>query len=75
MTLKTRTTYHIETQGKGKVTSHEINQRLEKMIGISRKDWASKLDDALWAFKMTFKTLVGTSLYKVSFEKILSFTC
>ncbi|XP_076934479.1 uncharacterized protein LOC143600777 [Bidens hawaiensis] len=31
------------------------------MVGISRKDWSEKLDDALWAFRTTYKTPLGTT--------------
>ena len=35
----------------------------------NRKDWADKLVDALWAYRMTFKTPLGMSLYRVVYDK------
>ncbi|XP_070035510.1 uncharacterized protein [Nicotiana tomentosiformis] len=35
----------------------------------SGKDWAAKLDDALWAYRTAYKTPIGTSPYKVVYGK------
>jgi len=42
---------------------------LEKIVARSRKDWANKLDDALWAYFMAFKTPIGTTSYRLVYEK------
>ena len=41
------TPYYPQTSGQVEVTNREIKNVLEKTMGFSRKDWASKLDDAL----------------------------
>ncbi|CAM8926240.1 unnamed protein product [Rhodiola kirilowii] len=41
--------YHPQTSGQVEVSNREIKVILEKTVGNSRKDWSSKLDDALWA--------------------------
>ncbi|XP_070032352.1 uncharacterized protein [Nicotiana tomentosiformis] len=42
--------YHPQTSGQVEVSNREVKQILEKMVSGNRKDWAGKLDDALWAY-------------------------
>ena len=51
------------------VTNREIKKILEKIVGSSRKDWASKLDDALCSYCIAFKTPIGIFLYRLVFWK------
>ncbi|GJY17802.1 reverse transcriptase domain-containing protein [Tanacetum coccineum] len=37
--------------------------------GENRASWSDKLDDALWAFRTTFKTPIGCNPYKLVYEK------
>ncbi|KAK8574667.1 hypothetical protein V6N12_062356 [Hibiscus sabdariffa] len=53
------TTYHAQTNGQAEISNREIKQILEKTVSTSRKDWSSKLDEALWAYRTAFKTPLG----------------
>nr|GEY92654.1 reverse transcriptase domain-containing protein [Tanacetum cinerariifolium] len=37
--------------------------------GENRASWSNKLDDALWAFRTAYKTLIGCTPYKLVYEK------
>ena len=47
------------------MSNREIKSILEKTINSSRKDWSKKIDDALWAYKTTFKIPLGMSPFRL----------
>jgi hypothetical protein len=63
------TPYHPQKNGQVVVSNSQLKQILEKTVNSSRKDWASKLDDALWAYRTAFKTPNGMSLYQLVYGK------
>ncbi|KAK9035209.1 hypothetical protein V6N11_077257 [Hibiscus sabdariffa] len=63
------TVYHPQTNGQAEISNREIKQILEKTVSTSRKDWSSKLDEALWAYRTAFKTPLGMSPFKIVYGK------
>ena len=58
--------YHRQCNGQAEVSNREIKKILEKTVNVTRKDWANKIDDNLWAYRTTFKTSMGMSPYKIA---------
>ena len=61
--------YHPQLNGQAKISNREIKNILEKTVNASRKDWSSKLEDALWAYRTTYKSPIGMSPYKIVYGK------
>ena len=61
--------YHPQTNGQAEASNREIKSILEKTVNNSKKDWAKKIDDALWAYRTTFKTPLGMSPFRLVFGK------
>ncbi|XP_059626881.1 uncharacterized protein LOC132269649 [Cornus florida] len=40
------------------------------MVNPTRKDWSRKLNDALWAYRMAYKTPIGIPPYKLIYRKL-----
>ena len=42
---------------------------MQKTVNKSRKNWASKLNDALWAYRTAYKNPLGMSPYEMVYGK------
>nr|GEW45994.1 reverse transcriptase domain-containing protein [Tanacetum cinerariifolium] len=69
VTHRISTAYHPQTSGQVEVSNCGLKRILERTIGENRASWSDKLDDALWAFRTTFKTPIGCTLYKLVYRK------
>ncbi|KAL0854296.1 hypothetical protein Bca101_059448 [Brassica carinata] len=66
---KVATPYHPQTSGQLELSNREIKSILEKVMGSKRKDWSSKLGDALWAYRTAYKTPLGTTPFNLVYGK------
>ncbi|GJZ00320.1 reverse transcriptase domain-containing protein [Tanacetum coccineum] len=63
------TSYHLQTSGQVENTNRALKRILEKTVKDNPAIWSRKLDDALWAFRIAYKTPTETTLYKLMYRK------
>nr|GFA96977.1 reverse transcriptase domain-containing protein [Tanacetum cinerariifolium] len=63
------TAYYPQTSGQVEVTNRGLKSILERTIGQNRASWLDKLDDALWAFRIAYKTRIECTPYKLVYGK------
>nr|GEZ87455.1 hypothetical protein [Tanacetum cinerariifolium] len=51
------------------VTNRGLKRILERTVGENRALWSDKLEDALWAFRIAFKTPISCTPYRLVYEK------
>ncbi|GKF95595.1 reverse transcriptase domain-containing protein, partial [Tanacetum coccineum] len=63
------TAYHPQTSGQVEVSNRGLKRILERTLGENHASWSDKLDDALWAFRTTYKTPIGCTPYTLVYGK------
>ena len=61
--------YHPHANGQAEVSNWEVKLILEKTAS-SRKDWAWRLNDSLWAYRTAFKMPLDMSPYRLVFGNV-----
>nr|GEV26632.1 reverse transcriptase domain-containing protein [Tanacetum cinerariifolium] len=69
VTHRLATVYHPQTSRQVEVSNRGLKTILERTVGKNCAAWSDKLDDALWAFRTTFKTPIGCTPYKPVYGK------
>nr|GEU74343.1 reverse transcriptase domain-containing protein [Tanacetum cinerariifolium] len=63
------TAYHPRISGQVEVSNLGLKRILERMVRENHASWSKKLEDALWAFKTSYKTPIGCTPYKLVYGK------
>ena len=66
---RTSLAYHPQSNGQAEVSNREIKSILEKTVNSSMKDWSKKIEDALWAYRTSFKIPLGMSTFRIVYGK------
>nr|GEZ19552.1 reverse transcriptase domain-containing protein [Tanacetum cinerariifolium] len=69
VTHRLATAYHPQTSGQVEVSNRGLKRILERTVGENHASLSGKLDDALWAFRITFKTPIECTPYKLVYGK------
>jgi transposase InsO family protein len=63
------TPYHPQTSGQAETSNKEIQNILQKTVNAMGKGWKDKLPDALWAYRIAYKTPIGMSSFQLVYGK------
>nr|GEY26016.1 reverse transcriptase domain-containing protein [Tanacetum cinerariifolium] len=69
VTYRLSTAYYPQTSWQVKISNRGLKRILERTIGENRASWSDRLDDALWAFRIAYKTPIGCTPYKLVYGK------
>nr|GEV62243.1 reverse transcriptase domain-containing protein [Tanacetum cinerariifolium] len=69
VTYRLATAYDPQTSGYVEVSNCDLKRILGRTVDENHASWSGKLDDALWAFRIAFKTPIGCTPYKLVYGK------
>ena len=59
--------YHPQANGQAESTNKILKSVLTKIVGTTKTDWELKLHSAVWAYRVAFKTSIGTTPFNMVF--------
>ncbi|XP_019087585.1 PREDICTED: uncharacterized protein LOC109127403 [Camelina sativa] len=62
-------TAYPQTSGQVEVSNKQFKAILARIVGITKKDWSFKLDDALWAYRTAYKTPIVRTPFQLLYGK------
>ena len=63
------TSYHPQTSGQAETSNKQIKNILYKTVNEMETAWKDRLPDALWAYRIAYKTPLGMSPYQLVYGK------
>jgi transposase InsO family protein len=63
------TPYHPQENRQVEGTNKILETIITKNVRLHLKDWDERLPEALWAYKMTWRTTIGCTLYELVYGK------
>ena len=57
--------YHPQANGQAKSTNKVLCIVLTKIVNENRSNWDQKLHSALWAYRVAYKTVLGTTPFNM----------
>lgn len=66
---RTSTPYHPQANGQVEVTNRALESILTKVVSSSRRDWAERLVEAIWAYNTTWRTTIRFTPYELVYWK------
>jgi transposase InsO family protein len=63
------TPYHLQTSSQAETSNKQIKNILQKTLNQMGRSWWSKLSEALWAYRMAYKTLISMTPYQLVYGK------
>lgn len=61
--------YHPQANGQVEVTNRELEHILTKIVPLQQKDWATRLLEALWAYRIAWKSTTGFTPFRLLYGK------